>query len=153
MPRRPRQPRGSPAALPRPGAAALPNNLEAAGDKLKVYSLENLLKAKRTFRRIEPARLSDVLVPWFEKNVARPGARLEGIVDIWMAHVPEPIARHSRLVSLQRGILTVSVTHAPVRAQLEALLRQSLLRQLQAESKGAVLRVKSYVNGDFTGAV
>jgi hypothetical protein len=148
MPREPSRARSKTPAKPpaAPVAPPDPTNLETAGRRLKVYSLESLFAAKRTFRRVAPAKLGDVLLPWYEKNVEKPAARLGGIVDLWLTHVPEPVARHSRLVSLQRGVLTVTLTHAPVRAQLESLLRQGLLRQLQASTKGAVLRVKTAVD-------
>jgi len=121
-------------------------NLETVGDKLKVYSLRNLLQNKRQFRTAPPSKLADVLQPWFEKNIQKPGDKLSAITEIWVAHVPSKILDRSRLIAFQRGTLTVSLDSAPVRAELEVLLRQGLLQQLQTLTKGAVFRVKTAVN-------
>lgn len=123
------------------------DNLEMIGDKVKVYSLQNLLANKRDFQVREPSRLGDVLQPWFEKSVAKPGEKLGPLMEIWLATVPPAIANRSRLIGLMRGTLTVSLDSAPVRAQLEGLLRQGLLKQLQLQAKGALFRVKTVVDG------
>jgi hypothetical protein len=116
-----------------------------AGDRLKVYSLQNLLTNKRNRDTRDAARLGDVLIPWFEKSVSKPADKLDGITEAWQKLVPAPLASRSRLVGLHRGTLTVALDSAPVRAQLDGLLRGGLLRQLQNESRGSVFRVKTFV--------
>lgn len=115
------------------------------GEKLKVYSLEHLLRNKRTFRTAPAAKLGDVLAGWYEKEVRKPADRLDGVAELWMAHCPPAILPHTRLVGLVRGTLTVSADSSVVRAQLDGVLRQGLAKQLQALAKGAVYRVKTVV--------
>jgi hypothetical protein len=115
------------------------------GDRLKVFSLQTLLTNKRNRETRDVARLGDVLLPWFEKTVAKPAEKLSGISELWEAHVPGPILSRTRLVGFHRGTLTVAVDSAPVRAELDAQLRGGLLRKLQAESRGTLYRVKTQI--------
>ena len=120
-------------------------NLETEGEKLKIYSLGHLLQNKRPKSSRAPASLADVLVPWFEKNIERPAAKLAGVTDLWLAHAPKNLAPHTRLISLNRGTLLVTADNSIVRAELDAALRRGLQRVLQTESKGAIFRVKVMV--------
>ena len=120
-------------------------NLELLGERLEVISLHTLLTNKKRPQTRDAAKLGDVLLPWFEKSVAKPAAKLEGVAELWQQHVPANIVHHSRLVGFHRGTLTVALDSATVRAELETRLRSGLLRILQGESKGAVYRVKSCI--------
>lgn len=135
----------------KPSAPAPPDpaisNLETAGDRLKIYSLQNLLTNKRNPETRDAARLGDVLLPWFEKSVNRPADKLEGITEAWQKLVPAALVDRSRLLGLHRGTLTVALDSAPVRAQLDGLLRGGLLRQLQTECRGTLYRIKTCVQG------
>ena len=139
------------AAAPAPGADApqeMPeslNNLEMKGDRLKVFSLQTLLTNKRSRETREVARLGEVLLPWYEKTVTKPAEKLSGIAELWREHVPAAIVERSRLVGFLKGTLTVALDSATVRAELEGQLRGGLLRKLQAESRGALYRVKTQI--------
>jgi hypothetical protein len=122
-------------------------NVETIGKKIKVYSLENLLANKRNFKIREPAKLVDVLQPWYEKTIEKPGKKIGHLDELWLQLIPAAIAQHSKILSYSRSTLTVSVPSAPLRAQLETLLRQGTLKQLQALSKGSIFRVKTIVDG------
>lgn len=134
-----------------PGASSAPigkesvNNLEMKGDRLKVFSLQTLLTNKKSRETREVARLGDVLLPWYEKTVAKPAEKLSGIAELWQEHVPAAIAEKSRLIGFLKGTLTVALDSATVRAELEGQLRGGLLRKLQVESRGAVYRVKTQI--------
>jgi hypothetical protein len=117
------------------------------GDRLKIYSLQNLLTNKRSPETRDVARLGDVLLPWFERSVSRPGDKLDGVSDLWQKLVPRGLVDRSRLLGLHRGTLSVALDSAPVRAELDGLLRGGLLRELQVHSRGAVYRVKTSVQG------
>jgi hypothetical protein len=123
-------------------------NLEMAGDRLKVFSLHTLLTNKRNPETRATARLGDVLLPWYESAVAKPAAKLEGMVEIWEQHVPAKIVSRCRLVGLQKGTLSVSVPSTTLRAELDALLRGGLLRTLQTASRGTVYRIKTSVQSE-----
>src|SRR5262249_53984467 len=107
------------------------NNLEMKGDRLKVFSLQTLLTNKKRRETRDAARLGDVLLPWYEQTVAKPAAKLEGIVELWQELVPAAIVKRSRLVGFHRGTLTVALDSATVRAELESQLRSGLLRKMQ----------------------
>ena len=120
-------------------------NLEMDGDRLKVFSLHTLLTNKRNPETRAAARLGDVLLPWYENAVAKPAAKLEGIVELWQEHVPPAIASRSRLAGFHRGTLTVALDSTTLRAELDAQLRGGLLRTLQTASRGTLFRVKTCV--------
>ena len=121
-------------------------NLEMIGDKVKVYSLQNLLRAKRSFKRVDPPSLGEVLQPWFDRQIQKPGEKLEGIMELWLKLLPAPLADRTKLAGLNRGTLLVHVASSPVRSELDSLLRQGLLHQLQTLTKGAVFKVKTSVD-------
>jgi len=113
-------------------------NLEPVGERQQIISLHTLLTNKKRRETRDAARLGDVLIPWFERTVAKPAAKLEGVADLWQEHVPANILQRCRLVGFQRGTLTVALDSATVRAELETRLRSGLLRVLQTGSKGAL---------------
>jgi len=121
-------------------------NLELIGDRLEVVSLQTLLTNKKRRETRDAARLGDVLVPWYERTVAKPAAKMDGVAEIWQEMVPAPIVGHCRLVEFHRGTLKVSLDSATVRAELETRLRGGLLRMLQNATKGALFRVKTVVS-------
>ena len=120
-------------------------NLEMKGERLKVFSLHTLLTNKRNPETRATARLGDVLLPWYEKSVAKPAAKLEGIVELWQEHVPAAIVKRCRLVGFNRGTLTVALDSTTLRAELDASLRGGLLRTLQEASRGTLFRIKTCV--------
>ena len=131
-------------AAPHAASRAI-DNLERAGDRLKVYSLHNLLTNKRSPETRDMAKLGDVLLPWFEKSVARPANQLKGVFELWQQHVPPALRERCRLLSLVRGTLGVALDSTTVRAEFDAQLRGGLLRTLQIESRGAIYKIKTSV--------
>ncbi|MGN6368352.1 MAG: DUF721 domain-containing protein [Phycisphaerae bacterium] len=121
------------------------SNLEMRGDRLKVFSLQTLLTNKKSKETRETAKLGEVLLPWFEKMVEKPAEKMEGVLELWMELAPPNLKERARLVSFQRGTLTIAVESATVRAELDGQLRQGLLRKLQMGSKGAIFRIKTSV--------
>jgi hypothetical protein len=126
-------------------------NLEMAGDHLKIYSLQTLLTNKRSPETRATARLGDVLLPWFDKVIHKPAEKLDGVTELWQSLVPVNLKDRSRLLGLVKGVLSVALDSATVRAELDARLRAGLLRQLQTESRGIVFRVKTCVQA-FPGS-
>jgi len=120
-------------------------NLETQGDHLKVFSLQNLLTNKKSPETRATARLGDVLLPWFEKTVAKPAKQLGPVIELWQTLVPAPLQSRSRLLGLSRGTLSIALDSATTRAELEACLRSGLLRQLQTESRGTIFKIKTCV--------
>lgn len=133
-----------PAKRKQPGGSS---NLELIGERLEIVSLRTLLTNKRNTRTRDAAKLGDVLIPWYEKAVVKPAAKIGGIVEIWQEHVPAKIVSRSRLVGFEKGTLKVAVDSTTVRAELDAQLRAGLLRELQAATKHAIHRIKLEVQG------
>lgn len=132
-----------------PAAPTNVGNLEAKGDALKVYSLQNLLRNKRSSKLVPTRNLCEVATKLFEKEVAKPGKALDGVIDLWLKHVPEELQNSTRLVGLNRGTLTVAVNSSVMRAELDGLLRAGLLRTLQAASNGTIFRIKTSVQSSI----
>ena len=128
-----------------PQAVQAIDNLETAGDRLKVYSLQNLLTNKKSPETRATAKLGDVLLPWYESAVAKPAAKLDGIVELWHEHVPADIVSRSRLVGFHKGTLTVAVESSTLHAELGARLRGGLLKTLQKASRQTIFRIKTCV--------
>ena len=142
-------PRRKKTSIPGPSKSAPPAsdvvNLEMRGDRLKVFSLQTLLTNKRSKETRDTAKLGEVLLPWFEKMVEKPAEKLDGVLDLWLSLAPANLKERARLTSFVRGTLTIAVESSTLRAELDANLRQGLLRQLQTASKGAIYRVKTAV--------
>jgi hypothetical protein len=141
---KPAAPRSNTSAA-RPAPASEVVNLEMRGDRLKVFSLQTLLTNKRSKETRDTAKLGEVLLPWFEKMVEKPAEKLDGILELWLSLAPANLKDRARLLSFVRGTLTIAVDSSTLRAELDANLRQGLLRQLQTVSKGAIYRVKTSV--------
>ena len=120
-------------------------NLEPVASAAQVYSLQQLLTNKANPRTRDAARLGDVLLPWYEKMIARPAEKLETVTELWHALVPARLLQRTRLLGLAKGTLSVAIDSAPLRADLEAQLRSGLLGQLQTTSRGTIYRVKTCV--------
>lgn len=132
-------------SAPTPPASENIVNLEMRGDRLKVFSLQTLLTNKRSKETRDTAKLGEVLLPWFEKMVEKPAEKLDGVMELWLSLAPANLLERARLLTFQRGTLTIAVDSSTLRAELDARLREGLLRQLQTASKGAIFRVKTSV--------
>ena len=127
-------------------------NVEPVGERRELISLRMLLTNKKRPETRDAARLGDVLLPWFERSVAKPAARMETVAELWQQHVPANIVKHCSLSRFSRGVLTVTLDSAAVRTELEIKLRSGLLRMLQTDSRGALFRVKTHVEGRVSGS-
>lgn len=127
-------------------------NLELLGDRLEVVSLQALLTNKKRPETRDAARLGDVLLPWYERTVAKPAQKMGRIAEVWQELVPANLAARCRLIGFDRGTLKVSMTSTTARSELESCLRSGLLRSLQTASKGALFRVKATVEAYREGS-
>ncbi len=76
----------------------------------------------------------------FEREVQRPYKQLSTIAQIWESLVPEDLAQHTKIESLSRGVLLVSVNSSARLYQLDRLLRGGLQRQLITQHRGPAFR-------------
>lgn len=76
----------------------------------------------------------------YEREIARPARQLGSMVELWRELVPEALTAASRLESLTRGVLRVTVRSSVELYELDSLLRSGLERELVRRHKGSALR-------------
>jgi predicted nucleic acid-binding Zn ribbon protein len=76
----------------------------------------------------------------FKREVEKPFKQLKAVVELWQEMVPEQLAKHTRLESMQRGLLKVTVSGSTRLYELDRLLRQGLERQMIIARKDSGLR-------------
>ena len=99
------------------------------------------LERLRGYRvRQEPDRSMAFLEKDFKQQVEKPFKQLGDLTELWGQLVPEHLARQSRLESLSRGVLRVSVSSSAHLFELDGLLRQGLTQRLISAHKGSAFR-------------
>ena len=91
--------------------------------------LRRLARVKRSDAPAGSA-LGPELVSFFKNSVQKRQTKLAKIADAWSRLVPEMLAEHCALESLNRGTLTVLVDSASHLYQLKQLLLAGLQQQL-----------------------
>lgn len=76
----------------------------------------------------------------FQKRIAKPHKQLEALVELWQELVPPGLVAHTRLESLNRGVLKVAVDSSPRLYELDRLLRSGLQAQLVTRHRGPAFR-------------
>jgi len=96
------------------------------------------LRAQRVFK--ERDRSLGFMADEFKRDVAKPFKQLEGLAELWAELIPDHLAQHTRLESLQHGVLRVVVDSAGHNYELDRLLRSGVQRELTWRHKGQALR-------------
>ena len=76
----------------------------------------------------------------FKREIEKPAKQLAAITELWAQLVPAEIVSHTRLDSLQRGVLKVSVDSSACLYELDRRLRDGLEKELVTQHKGPALR-------------
>jgi Dna[CI] antecedent, DciA len=76
----------------------------------------------------------------FKRDVQKPYEQLGDLTDIWSELVPEELSTHTRLVSLSRGVLRVSVDSSGRLYELDRLLRSGVFDELITRHRGKAVR-------------
>ncbi len=76
----------------------------------------------------------------FKREVQKPFEQLGDLSAIWMELIPQELAAHTQLESLNRGVLHVSVDSSGRLYELDRLLRSGVFDQLITQHKGKALR-------------
>lgn len=110
---------------------------------------ERLRRLREWRNRRTPDLSLGFLKKQFKRDVERPYKQLGDLIALWQQLVPAELAEHTRLDSLTRGVLHISVD-APVHLyELDQLLRSGLERALITQHKGpAFRRIKLAVQHD-----
>lgn len=83
------------------------------------------------------------LAPQFKREIERPYKQLKELVALWLEHVPDDLAKRTRLEGLSRGVLRVSVESSVYLYELDRLLRSGLERRIvTAYRKSAMRRIQ-----------
>ena len=77
-----------------------------------------------------------------EREVARPLKHLAALVEVWEAALPAELAARSRLTSLRRGLLTVTVADSATLYAIDQHLRGGVTGELKRGSKATLNKVK-----------
>lgn len=86
----------------------------------------------------------------FKREVEKPMKQLVQLAALWEQLVPPALASHTKLESLQRGVLRVAVDSSARLYELDRLLRSGLQHQLISEHKGPAVRRVMLRVSDFS---
>ncbi len=101
---------------------------------------EHLKRLRGWRNRPEPDLSMDFLRQQFKKEIEKPHKQLAQAAELWQTLLPPALLEHTRLESLQRGILRVGVDSSSHLYELDGLLRQGLERQLITAHHAGPLR-------------
>jgi hypothetical protein len=96
------------------------------------------LRRHRT--RPDPDLSLGFLKKQFEREIAKPARHLAAVVELWNELVPEALRDATRLESLARGVLHVTVNSSVELYELDGLLRSGLERELIRRHRGPAFR-------------
>ncbi|QQE11776.1 DUF721 domain-containing protein [Planctomycetota bacterium] len=83
----------------------------------------------------------------FKNEVEKPFKQVADLVEVWNRLVPSHIVEHTRLESMNRGILRVAVESNSWLYELDKALRSGLQQQIISEFRGkAFRRIQLLVN-------
>ena len=101
------------------------------------HHLENL---RRRRNRADPDLSLGFLKQQFKREIEKPAKQLQAVAGLWVELVPEPLVKASRLESLSRGVLHVTVRSSVALYELDSLLRTGLERELVRRHTGPAFR-------------
>ena len=76
----------------------------------------------------------------FKVEIEKPFKQISDLVEVWQRMVPEHIEPHTKLESLNRGMLRVVVESNSWLYELDKVLRSGLQQQIISEFKGKAFR-------------
>ncbi len=107
--------------------------------------IERLKRLQQVKVRPEPDLSLAFLRRQFEQQVAKPFKQLGPIAQLWAKLLPAEIVAHTKLESLSRGELRVSVDSSSRLYELNHLLRNGVEQDLIGQHRGALSRIRLQV--------
>lgn len=97
--------------------------------------LNSIVRWRVNRREIPAQNIGEILDKYIKSGLRR--HRKQGrVVELWEEILPAELARHSRMVSLLRGVLKAEVEAGPYMFEMQNI-RQALLEQIQQSCPGA----------------
>ena len=124
--------------------------LRDSRERLALHRLERKISLAPRVDPHPPEKLGDFLPKWFDKNISKSGDVLALANEALKAQLPGKLYRTIALGSLQRGHLTVYCSSSTAKMEIDAVLRQTLLRNIQIATKGLIFKVKIVVNREYS---
>jgi hypothetical protein len=106
-----------------------------------------LTQLRRYRNRPQPDLSLHFLADQFKRDVERPFRQLQSITELWRRRIPPDLLEHTRLDSLTRGTLRVTVDSSSRLYDLDQLLRSGLHNTLIREHQGPAFRKIKLVVG------
>ena len=100
----------------------------------------HLDRLRRHRNKPEPDLSLGFLPKQFKQQVEKPHKQLGDLAELWQQLVPEALVSHTRLESLNRGVLRVAVDSSARLYELDRLLREGLRDRLIREHNGPAVR-------------
>jgi len=103
-------------------------------------SNDYLTRLRRWRNRPEPDLSLGFLQKQFKQQIEKPYKQLGAIATLWESLVPNDLAQHTQIDSLQRGVLQISVDSSARLYELDRLMRGGLEQRLIIGHKGPAMR-------------
>lgn len=108
------------------------------------------LRIGRPHKRDRCTPLGDYLPQQFKRECEKPYKKLGKMVDVWESQIPTYLFKKTALVSLRRGILTVSVPDSAVAFDLQRTLAEGTEALIRQSYRGGTLtRIRITVDAQF----
>lgn len=101
---------------------------------------QHLDDLRRHRNREDPDLSLGFLKQQFKRDIARPAKHLGDLAGLWQELVPAALIDATRLESLSRGVLRVTVRSSVELYELDSLLRTGLERELIRRHAGPAFR-------------
>lgn len=104
----------------------------------------------RSYRGGKPKKLGDILAGLMQKRAYARGLQNETMAEGWLRAGGERLASRSRVAQFRDGVLTIEVSSAAQRYELEAFKGPRLLALLQADKTLPLVRSLTFRVGNFS---
>ncbi|MFT7463128.1 MAG: putative nucleic acid-binding Zn ribbon protein [Pseudohongiellaceae bacterium] len=102
------------------------------------------------YRGGAPKKVGDILAGLMQKRAYARGMQNETMVAGWQRVAGDRLASRSRVAQFRDGVLTIEVSSATQRYELEAFKGPQLLQLLQADSALPLVRSLTFRVGNFS---
>jgi len=104
----------------------------------------------KRYRGGQPKKLGDILAGLMQKRAYARGLQNETLAQGWRQAAGERLASRSRVAHFRDGVLTIEVSSAAQRYELEAFQGAQLLGLLQVDKTLPLVRSLTFRVGNFS---